>query len=213
METLDRRVLCPGSHPDQRGQPGGEGSSVEIPWDFSPWAPLAAPSAPGLGPLAVSHGSQARWWCPCCRPWALPRPRGTAALPQHVWGWAREAHTRRSPLTLASLPGVKCPGCRRLGSAFPGRGHTGWCSRAEPLRRPPAALSQVRGAGAGTDPKLRVSWDSVLNAERAGRWWIVGSAWSGAPMVDGGPQKALQKPLAGTVRGGPSLHAAVPGVI
>ncbi|XP_042105029.1 nucleolar MIF4G domain-containing protein 1 isoform X5 [Ovis aries] len=57
----------------------------------------------------------------------------------------------------------------------------------------------VRGAGAGTDPELRVSWDSVLNAERAGRWWIVGSAWSGAPMVDGGPQKAPQKPLAGTV--------------
>ncbi|XP_069443338.1 nucleolar MIF4G domain-containing protein 1 isoform X6 [Ovis canadensis] len=57
----------------------------------------------------------------------------------------------------------------------------------------------VRGAGAGTDPELRVSWDSVLNAERAGRWWIVGSAWSGTPMVDGGPQKAPQKPLAGTV--------------
>jgi len=88
----------------------------------------------------------------------------------------------------------------------------------------PAALLQVRGAGAGTDPELRVSWDSVLNAERTGRWWIVGSAWSGAPMVDGGPQKAPQKPLAGTVRGGPSPragtvhgvpspHAAVPGVI
>ncbi|XP_040115870.1 nucleolar MIF4G domain-containing protein 1 [Oryx dammah] len=57
----------------------------------------------------------------------------------------------------------------------------------------------VRGAGTGTDTELRVSWDSVLNAERAGRWWIVGSAWSGAPMVDGGPQKAPQKPLAGTV--------------
>ncbi|XP_068828572.1 nucleolar MIF4G domain-containing protein 1 [Capricornis sumatraensis] len=57
----------------------------------------------------------------------------------------------------------------------------------------------VRGTGAGTDPELRVSWDSILNAERAGRWWIVGSAWSGAPMVDGGPQKAPQKPLAGTV--------------
>ncbi|XP_025147728.3 nucleolar MIF4G domain-containing protein 1 isoform X1 [Bubalus bubalis] len=57
----------------------------------------------------------------------------------------------------------------------------------------------VRGASAGTDPELRVSWDSVLNAERTGRWWIVGSAWSGAPMVDGGLQKAPQKPLAGTV--------------
>ena len=58
-----------------------------------------------------------------------------------------------------------------------------------------------------------MSWDSVLNAERTGRWWIVGSAWSGAPMVDGGLQKAPQKPLAGTVRGGPSPRAAVPGVV
>uniref|UniRef100_A0A8C6CZR0 Nucleolar MIF4G domain-containing protein 1 n=1 Tax=Moschus moschiferus TaxID=68415 RepID=A0A8C6CZR0_MOSMO len=57
----------------------------------------------------------------------------------------------------------------------------------------------VRSTGAGTDPELRVSWDSVLNAERTGRWWIVGSAWSGTPMVDSGPQKALQKPLMGTV--------------
>ena len=65
----------------------------------------------------------------------------------------------------------------------------------------------MRGASAGTDPELRVSWDSVLNAERTGRWWIVGSAWSGAPMVDGGLQKAPQKPLAGTVRGGPSPRA------
>ncbi|OWK06460.1 hypothetical protein Celaphus_00012453, partial [Cervus elaphus hippelaphus] len=62
-----------------------------------------------------------------------------------------------------------------------------------------AASARVRGAGAGTDPELRVSWDSVLNAERAGRWWIVGSAWSGTPMVDGGPQKDLQSPRAGTV--------------
>lgn len=73
--------------------------------------------------------------------------------------------------------------------------------RAEPLTPVRAALLQVRGAGTGVDPELRVSWDSVLNAERAGRWWIVGSAWSGAPMVDGGPQKDLQSPRAGTVRG------------
>ncbi|XP_036288610.1 nucleolar MIF4G domain-containing protein 1 isoform X2 [Pipistrellus kuhlii] len=67
----------------------------------------------------------------------------------------------------------------------------------EKLRKLQRAL--VRGAGAGTEPQLRVSWDSVLNAEQTGRWWIVGSAWSGAPMIDSSQQKALQKPLAGTV--------------
>lgn len=34
----------------------------------------------------------------------------------------------------------------------------------------------------GSDMKLRVSLDSLLNAETVGRWWIVGSSWSGAPM-------------------------------
>lgn len=56
----------------------------------------------------------------------------------------------------------------------------------------------MHGAGSGTESQLRVSWDSVLNAEQTGRWWIVGSAWSGAPMIS--QQKAPQKPLAGTVR-------------
>ncbi|XP_054582269.1 nucleolar MIF4G domain-containing protein 1 isoform X3 [Eptesicus fuscus] len=67
----------------------------------------------------------------------------------------------------------------------------------EKLRKLQRAL--VRGAGSGTESQLRVSWDSVLNAEQTGRWWIVGSAWSGAPMIDSRQQKALQKPLAGTV--------------
>ncbi|KAK1335298.1 hypothetical protein QTO34_004883 [Cnephaeus nilssonii] len=67
----------------------------------------------------------------------------------------------------------------------------------EKLRKLQRAL--VRGAGSGTESQLRVSWDSVLNAEQTGRWWIVGSAWSGAPMIDSSQQKALQKPLAGTV--------------
>lgn len=31
--------------------------------------------------------------------------------------------------------------------------------------------------------KLRVSLDSLLAAEQVGRWWIVGSSWSGAPMI------------------------------
>lgn len=33
--------------------------------------------------------------------------------------------------------------------------------------------------------KLRVSLDNLLAAEQVGRWWIVGSSWSGAPMISG----------------------------
>lgn len=40
-----------------------------------------------------------------------------------------------------------------------------------------------RSAG-GKDMKLRVSLDSLLAAEHVGRWWIVGSSWSGAPMIN-----------------------------
>ncbi|XP_044196306.1 nucleolar MIF4G domain-containing protein 1 [Thunnus albacares] len=39
-----------------------------------------------------------------------------------------------------------------------------------------------RSAG-GSDMKLRVSLDNLLAAEQVGRWWIVGSSWSGAPMI------------------------------
>ncbi|XP_039983203.1 nucleolar MIF4G domain-containing protein 1 isoform X2 [Xiphias gladius] len=39
-----------------------------------------------------------------------------------------------------------------------------------------------RSAG-GSDLKLRVSLDNLLAAEQVGRWWIVGSSWSGAPMI------------------------------
>lgn len=31
--------------------------------------------------------------------------------------------------------------------------------------------------------KLRVSLENLLAAEQVGRWWIVGSSWSGAPMI------------------------------
>ncbi|XP_023392504.1 nucleolar MIF4G domain-containing protein 1, partial [Pteropus vampyrus] len=67
----------------------------------------------------------------------------------------------------------------------------------ERLRKAQRAL--VRSASSGTEAQLRVSWDSVLNAERTGRWWIVGSAWTGAPMIDSSQQKVPQKQLAGTV--------------
>lgn len=77
---------------------------------------------------------------------------------------------------------------------------------------------QVRGAGSGTESQLRVSWDGVLNAEQTGRWWIVGSAWSGTPMIDNSQQKAPQKPPAGTVRDPCSplpvgLTVALPGAV
>ncbi|XP_045693775.1 nucleolar MIF4G domain-containing protein 1 isoform X2 [Phyllostomus hastatus] len=68
---------------------------------------------------------------------------------------------------------------------------------AERLRKLQGAL--VRGTGSGTDSQLRVSWDSVLNAPQTGRWWIVGSAWSGTPMIDSSQHKAPQEPPAGTV--------------
>ena len=62
------------------------------------------------------------------------------------------------------------------------------------------SFSQVRSAGSGTETQLRISWDSVLNAQQTGRWWIVGSAWSGAPMIDNSQQKTLEKHPSGTVQ-------------
>ncbi|EDL37243.1 mCG122632 [Mus musculus] len=55
----------------------------------------------------------------------------------------------------------------------------------------------VRNAGSGSETRLRISWDGILNAEQTGRWWIVGSAWSGTPMIDNSHHIQLQKPLAG----------------
>nr|XP_023395581.1 nucleolar MIF4G domain-containing protein 1 [Loxodonta africana] len=66
----------------------------------------------------------------------------------------------------------------------------------EKLRKLQRAL--VRNLGSGTETRLRVSWESVLNAEQVGRWWIIGSSWSGAPMIDSS-DKIQQKRFAGTV--------------
>lgn len=41
----------------------------------------------------------------------------------------------------------------------------------------------ISRSASGSDMKLRVSLDSLLRAEQVGRWWIVGSSWSGAPMI------------------------------
>ncbi|XP_028289255.1 nucleolar MIF4G domain-containing protein 1 isoform X1 [Parambassis ranga] len=41
----------------------------------------------------------------------------------------------------------------------------------------------IQRSAAGSDVKLRVSLENLLAAEQVGRWWIVGSSWSGAPMI------------------------------
>ncbi len=48
--------------------------------------------------------------------------------------------------------------------------------------------------------KLRVSLENLLAAEQVGRWWIVGSSWSGAPMIrEGGNSTSKQSSAEGQV--------------
>lgn len=42
------------------------------------------------------------------------------------------------------------------------------------------------------DFQLRVTLENLLSAEQVGRWWIVGSAWSVAPMIDHAGSKTQQ---------------------
>ncbi|XP_015357794.1 nucleolar MIF4G domain-containing protein 1, partial [Marmota marmota marmota] len=65
------------------------------------------------------------------------------------------------------------------------------------LRKVQRAL--VRSASSGSETQLRISWDGLLNAEQTGRWWIVGSAWSGTPMIDDSHHALQQKPPTGTI--------------
>ncbi|XP_050178607.1 nucleolar MIF4G domain-containing protein 1 [Myiozetetes cayanensis] len=51
----------------------------------------------------------------------------------------------------------------------------------------------VRSSGSGKDTELRVSLESLLSADQVGRWWIVGSSWSGAPMISDTNSKTQQK--------------------
>ncbi|XP_077897054.1 nucleolar MIF4G domain-containing protein 1 isoform X2 [Ictidomys tridecemlineatus] len=67
----------------------------------------------------------------------------------------------------------------------------------ERLRKVQRAL--VRNASSGSETQLRISWDGLLNAEQTGRWWIVGSAWSGTPMIDNSHHTLQQKPPVGTI--------------
>ncbi|XP_056193003.1 nucleolar MIF4G domain-containing protein 1 isoform X2 [Falco biarmicus] len=51
----------------------------------------------------------------------------------------------------------------------------------------------VHSGGSGKETQLRVSLESLLSADRVGRWWIVGSSWSGAPMINDTNSKTQQK--------------------
>ncbi|NXJ75509.1 NOM1 protein, partial [Trogon melanurus] len=48
-------------------------------------------------------------------------------------------------------------------------------------------------SSSGKDTQLRVSLESLLSADQVGRWWIVGSSWSGAPMINDTNDKSRQK--------------------
>lgn len=48
--------------------------------------------------------------------------------------------------------------------------------------------------------KLRVYLENLLAAEQVGRWWIVGSSWSGVPMIgDQGNKTSKQTTAEGKV--------------
>ncbi|KAM6089010.1 nucleolar MIF4G domain-containing protein 1 [Chlamydotis macqueenii] len=51
----------------------------------------------------------------------------------------------------------------------------------------------------GKETELRVSLESLLSADQVGRWWIVGSSWSGAPMINDTNSKTQQKLRIGKV--------------
>ncbi|XP_056341351.1 LOW QUALITY PROTEIN: nucleolar MIF4G domain-containing protein 1 [Oenanthe melanoleuca] len=67
----------------------------------------------------------------------------------------------------------------------------------ERLRKLQRAL--VHSSGSGKDTQLRVSLESLLSADQAGRWWIVGSSWSGAPMISDTKSQTQQKLHVGKV--------------
>lgn len=50
--------------------------------------------------------------------------------------------------------------------------------------------SLVHNIASGSDTRLRVSLENILEADKVGRWWIVGSSWSGAPMIGQPSDKA-----------------------
>ncbi|XP_053916344.1 nucleolar MIF4G domain-containing protein 1 isoform X2 [Cuculus canorus] len=54
-------------------------------------------------------------------------------------------------------------------------------------------------SSSGKETQLRVSLESLLSADQVGRWWIVGSSWSGAPMISDANSKTQQKLHVGKV--------------
>ncbi|KFO03797.1 Nucleolar MIF4G domain-containing protein 1, partial [Balearica regulorum gibbericeps] len=57
----------------------------------------------------------------------------------------------------------------------------------------------VHSSSSGKETQLPVSLESLLSADRVGRWWIVGSSWSGAPMINDTNSKTQQKLHVGKV--------------
>ncbi|XP_009885095.1 PREDICTED: nucleolar MIF4G domain-containing protein 1 [Charadrius vociferus] len=54
-------------------------------------------------------------------------------------------------------------------------------------------LQRTLVRSSGKETQLRVSLESLLSADQVGRWWIVGSSWSGAPMINDTNNKTQQK--------------------
>ncbi|XP_074013552.1 nucleolar MIF4G domain-containing protein 1 [Numenius arquata] len=54
-------------------------------------------------------------------------------------------------------------------------------------------LQRTLVRSSGKETQLRVSLESLLSADQVGRWWIVGSSWSGAPMINDTDKKTQQK--------------------
>ncbi|KAM4706133.1 nucleolar MIF4G domain-containing protein 1 [Rhinophrynus dorsalis] len=55
--------------------------------------------------------------------------------------------------------------------------------------------SLVQSSTSGSDTRLRVSMANLMEADKVGRWWIVGSSWSGAPMIDSSTAQSQSLPV------------------
>ncbi|XP_060638563.2 nucleolar MIF4G domain-containing protein 1 [Anolis sagrei] len=62
----------------------------------------------------------------------------------------------------------------------------------EPVERLRKLQRTLIHSSSGKEAQLRVSLESLLSADQVGRWWIVGSSWSGAPMIDSPSDKVQQ---------------------
>ncbi|NWR89358.1 NOM1 protein, partial [Furnarius figulus] len=69
----------------------------------------------------------------------------------------------------------------------------------EPVERLRKLQRALVHSSSGKDTQLRVSLESLLSADQVGRWWIVGSSWSGAPMISDTKSKTPQKLHVGKV--------------